>query len=132
MSLCIIFCNNYRKNRRLYLSYKALELTCAAIHLIGFYCLFVVLDKRFYLIGYNYWTNNDFIENIFEDSVLCRAPEWNEDKITGTRCDCSLPLQSSFKFALIFLWHLYLIGAIIHAANFVLKIGIILTSNEKR
>ena len=132
MGLCHVFCNNTRKNRRLYLSYRALDLICAGIQTAGFYCLFVMLDKRFSLIGYNYWTNHDSVETIFEDSVLCRGPQYNEESVVGIRQQCNLPLQTSFKFTLIFLWHLYIGGAIIHVANILFKAVVFITCNDKR
>ena len=112
-----------------------MKITCLLIHIITYCCLFIVLDKRFTFIGYKYITNTEEINQIFQEYGAClasRSPGAIDGNLIGEKRSCHLLQNEFYKFTMLFLWFLYLIGFILHGLQITFQILLFLTCQEKR
>ena len=130
-----IFLNSTKKHKRLYFSYRFIELTCLMLHMVASYCLFYLLDQRFVKIGYSFITEPEVVNDVFGEHAFCLAAKNSgvTDKgLVAERRTCHL-LQNDFnKIAILGLWFLFAAVLIGHLLNFGLQALILLTCMEKR
>ena len=129
-----IFLNNADCHKWIYLRAIFLEIFICATLLSGtFFCLFHYLDNRFLTIGYKFFTEVVLVNKIFNERSYCRDPNYSSGGNTpGTRKSCNLNLMTYQKLAMIALWYVYLIGAILLVLQITKRFLAFITCQQKR